>query len=294
MNEQATATFTRTIHGKVAQYRFFAKPLVWLEGRTDYPMFEPLLSTMDCEVLPAGGKDECLKLAQAMIADDLPYIVVVDGDYEILRRQRSYHRRALMLRRYSIENYSAEPVLLEIVCRRYSEGKAVEGDVGERFEVLLQQIEQDLKALVVVDIAVTKASGGDSDRNGVLSGSIARVLARTVPPAVDRAKVNELVIRDGRDVGREAKEMARTLLSGYTASRRFVDILRGHWVFELIRWFVAGELRRVGMKMNIDNRGLRALLGAEMWRGVISEDHRSLRRGLRRAVTEARRMRAGT
>ena len=291
MKELQTSTFTRTTQGKIAQYRFFSEPVVWLEGTTDYPMFEPLLRTMNCKPLSAGGKEESLKLAQAMIADDLPYIVVVDGDYEILGRQRSYHRRALLLKRHSIENYCAEAVLIEIVCQRYSEGRTAGADVIGRFEELVEHLEEELKALVVLDIALTHVA--DRASKGVLSGSIERVLGQKAPPVFDRAEVERLATRKAKDVGPMATERAGTLLSRYTERKRFVDIVRGHWVFALIRWFVVGELERVGMKMNIDNRGLRVLLGGEMWREASSQDHRSLRRGLQRAVGEVRRMRVG-
>lgn len=289
MQVATSSEFTRTTQGKIALYRFFDEPLVWLEGGTDYPMFEPLLRPMNCKLRFAGGKRECLKLAQAMIDDDLPYVVVVDGDYEILRRQRSYHRRALLLRRYSIENYCAEPVLIGVVCQRYSEGRVADGDAGERFEELLGQLERELRAMVVLDIALSGKHGGDE--GGVLPKSIVSVLATKVPMAFDRAKVREIVTRGRRNCRhRASRRKANALLDGYMAKRRFVDILRGHWVFEMIRWFVVGELRRVEMKMHIDNRGLRALLGSEMWREGESQDHRSVRRGLQRAVREVKGM----
>ena len=164
----SASQFERTTEGKIARYRFLDMPVVWLEGETDYPMYEPILSEMGCEIGWADGKQECRKLVEAMMAGDLPYVVVLDGDYEILRRCRSWHRRAVLLQRHSIENYCAEVGVVQSVCRKYSRGRVVVGDVGVRFGNLLEALESELGDLVVLDVALGKTGGQDG--RGVMAG----------------------------------------------------------------------------------------------------------------------------
>ncbi|MYH63244.1 MAG: hypothetical protein F4148_16310 [Caldilineaceae bacterium SB0675_bin_29] len=281
--------FDRTTQGKIAQFRFFDEPVVWVEGETDYPIYEQLLGKMGCKTLWAGGKPECWKLVEAMIADDLPYVVVLDGDYEILRRRKSYHRRALLLGRYAIENYCAEIGLVQNVCRRYSYGKVVVGDVGSRFGRLLDRIEGELMDLVILDIALAQVGGKDG--KGVLAGNVRRILEVGVPLMVDREKVKHLVAQKDRDGFEKEKDEARELLNRFVGRKRFVDILKGSWAFGLIYHFIASELQNVKITMRMDKRELRVALGAEMWVEDRSRDHRSLRRRLKTAVREVKRMR---
>ena len=259
---------------------------MWLEGGTDYPMFEPLARSMNCVLRPAGGVEECRKLARAMMKAELPYIVVMDGDYEILRRQRSRHRRVVLLARHSIENYCAEPELLERVCRGYSQGEVTRGVVGAEFARLLGQLESELKELVALDIACIETG------EKVLEGSILSLLVAKPPPVFDQTRIKRVVREkercDGDGTGRK---VAGELLARFLARRRFVDILQGHWVFQLIRWFMVRELKRVEVKMQMDDKGLRMVFAAEMWGDAKLQDHASLRRRLRRAILEARRMR---
>ena len=97
--------FARTTLGKIAQYHFDKYLTVWVEGPTDIPFYEQALRKLDCRVKDAGGKSECLKLAKALKEKDHPYVVVLDGDYDILERRRSWHRRVIVLNRHSVENY---------------------------------------------------------------------------------------------------------------------------------------------------------------------------------------------
>ena len=90
--------FSRTISGKKNKFYFVEKVIVWVEGPDDIVFFDRLLRDMGCKLDPAGGKNECLKLAEGIVEEDLPYVVIIDGDYDVLKRQRSAHRSGLPTR----------------------------------------------------------------------------------------------------------------------------------------------------------------------------------------------------
>lgn len=281
---------TRTTKGQVAQHKFHRTPLVWLEGPTDYPIFLPLEDELRFTAKWAGGVVECRKLAHEMVSDDLPYIVVMDGDYGILRENvnsQNSHDRVITLRRHSIENYCAEPRLVEALCRSYSEGKIGKGAIGPKFEQLLANLEDALWDLVVLDIA----SEGTADK--VAPRSIRALLRQQEPPVIDEEKVQhhvEKVRRTGTNGGSEIE--ANDLLRRFVARRRFIDAVKGHWVLELIQCFVVGELKEVGSKApSLHLKALRAALAPWMWRDRISRDHVDLRECLRKAIRQVRAVR---
>ena len=270
----------------IAQYKFYARPLVWLEGVTDYAIFAKLLQDGQCVIKTAGGVEECRALARAMVDDDLPFVVVMDGDYGILTRKRSWHRRVVVLRRHSIENYCAEADVVAAVCCGYSEGRAQEREVGRRFGEFLEEVENELAELVLLDVVSQQDAGWLGPK------SVDELLASRRPLEFDREKIRRTIGEIRGRVGTRCSETsAREELKRFVARKRFVDVVRGHWVFVLIRWFMAGELSRVDVKMRLDDKALRYLFASEMWKRAKSEDHVSLRRCLGRAIREAKRMR---
>ena len=281
---------TRTTKGQVAQHKFHRTPLVWLEGPTDYPIFLPLEYELEFTTKWAGGVVACRKLAHEMVNGDLPYVVVMDGDYGILREKvngQGSHDRVIMLRRHSIENYCAEPGLVEALCLSYSEGKIQKGIVGPRFERFLMTLEDDLWDLVVLDIA----SEGTADK--VAPRSIRTLLRQQEPPVIDQDKVQDHVekVRRTRTNGRDENEVNDSLRR-FVGRRRFIDVVKGHWVLELIQCFVVGELKEAGGKApSLHPKALRAALAPWMWRDRMSRDHVDLRECLKRAINQVRAVR---
>ena len=92
---------------------YLPKILVYVEGQTDFPFYEEVLRNYNYYLKAQGGKEEGKKLANALIRKDLPYVVVLDGDYGILDSTRSKHRRVVILHRYSFENYLFEKEPIE-------------------------------------------------------------------------------------------------------------------------------------------------------------------------------------
>ena len=285
MANRPSVCFNRTAKGQIAQHLFCDTPIVWLEGPSDFPMFLPLANELGFTTMCAGGVVRCRELASAMVDDDLPYIVVMDGDYRILR-ENGYecHDRVIVLRRHSIENYCAEPVLVETLCLSYSEGRIGKGIVGRKFERLLVKLEDALWDLVVLDIA--------SERTGekVAPKSIKTFLRQQQEPVVDQAKVQAHVedVRRKRASGQD-ESAADDLLRKFVERRRFIDVVKGHWVLELIQWFVSGELKEAGVRTpTLHAKALRAVLGPWMWKDQVSRDHVDLRECLTRAIRQVK------
>ena len=234
----------------------------------------------------------CRELANAMVDDDLPFVVVMDGDYRILRENghsEERHDRVIVLRRHSIENYCAEPGLVETLCRSYSEGRIQKGIVGRRFEHLLMRLENDLWNVVVLDIASEHTSDKTAPK------SIKTFLRQQESPVFDQAKVQAHVedVRRRRTSGQD-ELAADVLLRRFVERKRFIDVVKGHWVLELIQWFVSGELKEAGVRVPaLHAKALRALLAPWMWRDGVSRDHVELRKCLTRAIHQVRTVQIG-
>ena len=99
-------SLARTPSGLASEYLFYKETVVYVEGYTDIPFYDTVLQNYyNYRIKAKHGKEKCKELATALVEDDLPYVVVLDGDYEILESTRSKHRRVILLHRHSLENY---------------------------------------------------------------------------------------------------------------------------------------------------------------------------------------------
>lgn len=281
-------TFTRTVSGLIAKYLFYREVIVWVEGFSDFTFYERILRKLPCRLENAGGKDKCLKLAEALVENDYPYVVVIDGDYDILEKTRSVHRRIILLHRYSIENYFFEKEPIEQVCRNYSNVGGDENLVGDVFEAVLESLKTALFELVILDIANHK------------SGTGLQVLPDRAEPLLDDVtsltfahdQITRHCTQCRGNIDQSSIAKAQTLLEKFLERKRFVDILRGHFIFSILRNLIINLVRqKMGRNPNIDNQGLTILLSTEVWNLSQSHDHKSLKRRLYQAVNEAYKMR---
>lgn len=281
--------FTRTFSGQVAEYRFLSEPLVWVEGPDDIPFYAEALRGVTCTLKPAGGLEQCEKLAEALLERDHPYVVVRDGDYTILKRRRSPHRRVVILQRHSMENYLFVRDPAEETCRRCAKIGTTEDLVGPAFDAAARTIETVLLPILVLDIAHSRAETGQrvlpkraealmvrGDRVGFVDERIA-------------ARCNEAV--EGVP-GAHVRE-ARGLLRDYMRTRRCVDALPGHFAFGILRRLLTGVVKRHKKRgLGMEDDTLKAFLSARVWARPRGADHMTLRRRLRAAVRDAARARA--
>lgn len=283
-------TFQRTDSGLIGKYLFYREPLVWVEGHTDIPFYERILRDYPCQLEPAGGKGECQKLATALLENDYPYVVVLDGDYDILEKTRSIHRRVVILHRHSNENYLFEKEPVEKICCNYVNVGGGEELVGNTFEETLEFIKSELIDLTILDVAHYRADTGRE----VLPSRIEPLLKPQKELAFSQDEIERRCTECQDSIHQENVNEAKALVMKFLEQRRLVDLLPGHLVFGILRRLIIKVIKRkTGRKPNIDDAAIRSLLSMEVWSLVQSSDHRSLRRRLRQAVREAQKKREG-
>lgn len=281
--------FTRTLSGLISKYLFYDVPLIWVEGREDIPFYNNILKNIDCRMESAGGKGECFKLAFEIINNDFPFIVILDGDYDILLTNRNKHRRVVILHRYSFENYLFEKDAIERVCMNYTrtcDGKDIS---CENFNNIRDLIEREMRELVVLDVAHTL----NNTEHKVLPDRIEPLLDCHIKLTLNKDLVENICESKRKKIDVKKIEKAEKLIDTYTLKRRFVDLVKGHLIFSFIRLLLINSItQKAGRRPNIDNIGLLVLLSSEVWNSYCSADHESLSRRLKRAVKEVSIIRA--
>lgn len=266
--------FSRTDSGLAAEYLFRPKIIVYVEGLTDIPFYEEVLQNYNCEVTPRNGRAECEKLATALLQDDDPYVVILDGDYEILESTRSKHRRVILLHRYSIENYLFEEEPIQQFCRDYARKQV------SQFQEAVEDTEQKFMDLVVLDVAHRRSQTGYK----VLPDSQEEFLR--APGAVDLgSEIQRRYTEATQHIDEQSIEDARTLVEEFLENHRFIDLLPGHFAFSIMRRLITKTVNE-----SVSKREIRVYLSRVVWGLVKTRDHNSLKRRLRRAVREAQKM----
>ena len=275
--------FSRTTEGLAAEYLFYEEVLVYVEGRTDIPFYEEILKNYNCRIKASNGKRECEKLATFLEQNNYPYVVVLDGDYEILERTRSRHRRVVLLHRYSFENYLFEEKLIEQFCRDRQASENRLEKLADTFRIVLEETRLKFEELIILDATHQRIKTGfdvlpeKPDRFFTQKGLGFR--ESQIEPYVEQAKtVNEQDIDD-----------TTTLFTQFLRQRRFIDLLPGHFAFGIIRRLIIHTVGKKGKDMSNDD--IRIYLSRFVWQLAKTRDHNSLKRRLHRAVREAEQIR---
>ena len=148
-------SFSRTPSGLTAEYLFYPEILVYVEGHTDIPFYDAVLQNYNCRIRTYREKKESNRLTEELIEKNRPYVVVVDGHYEMLERTRSQHRRIVLLHRHSYENYLFEEESIKQLCldRSHSKDSLEEPLASSEFTDFAQDIEVKFKDLLILDVA---------------------------------------------------------------------------------------------------------------------------------------------
>lgn len=280
--------FTRSPTGQIAKHLFYREILVWVEGRTDIPFYRPVLAGLTCRFEVSGGKEQSLTLAHALILHNYPYVVVVDGDYRILERVRSPHRRAIFLQRHSCENYLFEREPIRDLFRKYVDPVHDDAFIQQEYDRVLALIHRSLRKLVILDVAHCRQSTGHK----VLPDNAEALISPADSINFDRPRILKCEKESKSAVSRGRVAEARSFVTQFLLRRRLVDLLRGHFAFSLLRRLLLNTIKaKRGDCPNIDNDTLRILLCEAAWSLVRTPDHSGLKRRLRRAAREAARLR---
>ena len=255
---------------------YFPKILVYVEGHEDIPFYEEVLQNYDYHLKARGGREECKKLVTPLVEKDLPYVVVLDGDYEILTRTRSKHRRVVWLHRYAFENYLFEEEPIKQFCRdrTHSEDSLEEALASSEFTDFIENIEMKFKDLIILDVAHQRSKTGCKTffRN---SDRFFKTNFRD-----DQIQKQQAAAANSIDI--ESTNEAKTLVEKFLEEqRRFIDILPGHFVFNIMKRFISNIVGK-----SVPNEEIRLYLSRVVWRLVKTRDHNSLKRRLREAVRE--------
>lgn len=262
---------------------YFPKILVYVEGYSDIPFYEEVLQNYDYHLKARGGKKECEKLVTDIVEKDLPYVVILDGDYEILEHSRSQHRRIVWLHRHSCENYLLEENPIE----KFRHYRAPLEDSLERlpssFKEIVEDTELNFKELLILDVAHQRAKTGykvlPKGAEGFFVGSTADF---------EDSRIQERCSEATSRLDEQSIAEARILVRAFLENHRFIDLLPGHFAFSIIRRWINYT---INVRQRILEEDMRIYLSTEVWRSVKTRDHNSLKTRLRRAVREAEQMR---
>ena len=148
--------FTRTDSGLAEKWRFCEELIVWVEGPTDvlfYRIMAGSVRSVICRFEAFGGRPTGLKLIRELKNKDYPYVVILDGDYDILRGTRAPHGSVLIVPRYSVENLLWERDAVNEVCCRHAQCGEKRDLVGDDMATVERVIERELLGAIVLDVA---------------------------------------------------------------------------------------------------------------------------------------------
>jgi len=141
--------------------------------------------------------------------------------------------------------------------------------------------------LVILGVAHHLAKTGCK----VLPDKVESLLRSVKSLTFARGQIESLCTEYRNNIDQTSIDKATLLLKRFWERKRFVDILRGHFIFSILRNLIINTVRHEIGRINIDNKGLIIMLSAEVWSIIPSLEHESLRRRLCRAVVEVRKER---
>ncbi|MCE2403113.1 DUF4435 domain-containing protein [Candidatus Poribacteria bacterium] len=274
-------SFSRTDEGLAAEHRFYQNIVVYVEGFDDKPFYEEILNNYDIEIIEKNGRKVCEKLATILVESNSPFVVILDGDYKILKSTRSQHRRVVLLHRYSFENYLFEHEPIEQFCRDHKSSENRIEKLAENFRTVLEETRQKFEELIILDVAHQRAKTGydvlpeKSDRF-FKKGKKVDFLDSQIEQYTEAAK----------NANKQHIDDATVLVKKYLKEQRFIDLLPGHFAFGIMRRLIVYTVGK-----SISNDEIRIYLSRMVWQLVKTPDHDSLKRRLRNAVREVDQMR---
>jgi hypothetical protein len=270
--------FTRTPTGIVGKWQFYQIPTIWVEGPTDIYFYTPVIDDIPCRIEAFHGSSNATALIDGLRDYDLPYLVILDGDYEILAKHRSPHKRVIRLQRYSFENYLWEQEPVNRACLRHARCGETKDVAGAEMERVAKHLKKELLYTVVLDIAARRSPNPPA----VLPDAMEVIALNNSGPDIDPAKVAALVasVEPRLDPGKV--KVAKSELRSFLAKRCITHLLNGHFILGILRrLFLRAAETESGKKSTLTNDAFTQMISDIVWRRCQSDDHKRLKRAIR-------------
>jgi hypothetical protein len=278
-------SFSRTPSGLAAEYLFFKdEVLVYVEGHTDISFYKIVLKNHNCRIRTYSEEKGFYQLVEGLIKEDLHYVIILDGHYEILTRKRSVHRRLILLHRHSFENYLIEKEPVEQFRHNRAPLKDSLEKLQSSFCEIVQETELKFKELLILDVAHQRSNTGQK----VFPKGADDFFAGQKTIDFDDSKIQGLLNKVATRIDEQSIDNARNLVQEFLREHCFIDLLPGHFAFSIIKCWIN---RTANVRKRILEEDIRVYLSTEVWKLVKTRDHNSLKRRLRNAVREAERIR---
>ena len=274
-----------SVSALAAKHLFYNKAVVWVEGPSDVFFYKRFEESGPFVIDFAEGKERLRGLADETLEHGLPYVLVFDGEYDVLEAAEITHSQIIRLDRHSMENYLFEGAVIERVCWKYVGGSQGQSLLEDAFGRLLERFNDSLHEVIVLDI--TRCRSG-SECPSLLPEHVESLLLSRSRLTFDAARIEEL-----EQVGHLHLEDAevsetRARVDEFLDSRRLADICPGHLIFGLARDLLLNAVRRnSGKKPTVDNDTVLVLLSEATWELLPTPDHTALRDRLAEALAEA-------
>lgn len=279
--------FTRTYRGLAEKWRFCDELIVWVEGPTDvlfYRIMAESVRNVECRFEAFGGRPKGLKLIRELKNKDYPYVVILDGDYDILEGRRAPHGSVLIVPRYSMENLLWERDAVNEVCCRHAQCGEKKDLVGEDMAMVERVIKEELLGAIVLDVAAREMRCPRK----VLPDRVEAILKGKRGFVVDREKVINIVETARRWVDKDGLKEAERKVKGFLKGRGVAHLFKGHLLFGFLRRIVVGAAARErGKRTNVRDEDLAHLLAAMVWTVCRGGDHGRMKRMFRTKVRTA-------
>lgn len=270
--------FTRTPGGLAEKWRFHDVPTIWVEGPTDIFFYEPITENLPCRMEAFHGRNNAKALIQALIVHDYPYLVILDGDYEILKQAKSPHRCVLILARYSFENFLWEHDPINRACLRHARcGENKDLTVAEMDRVA-KHLKKELLHAVALDIAARRSPSPPA----VLPDAMEQLALNNSGPDLDPAKIAAVVAAVEPQLDPARVTAAKAEIRSFLAKRCITHLIKGHLILGILRrLFLRSAEIESGTKSSLSPDAFTQILAEMVWRRCRSDDHNRLKRAIR-------------
>lgn len=274
-------SFSRSPSGLVAEHIFRkTKTQVYVEGPTDITFYDAVLQEYDCRIQSKGGRPECDKLIEKLVEKDLPYVVILDGHYDILENIQNQHNRVVLLHRHSYENYLIEEEPIKQFCRDRARSKdsLAEPLTSTKFQKFLEDTEIKLKNLFILDVAHQRSKTGCK--------TFFRNPDDFFKTGFQEDEIQKQEEAASKKIQTQSIDEAKTVIEKSLEERRCIDLLPGHFALGIIGCLINDTISK-----RVKKEEIRLYLSRVVWQLVKTRDHDSLKRRLRNAVREVEKIR---